>query len=189
MALGGVLIGRLIANEHANAIPTAPTVGDNELIAVMASGMSLIFGLMDVINFAHGVCFAWGAYVAFSVFNHFDKLVTADSLLANVAVFMMAVVAALIVVGIVGIITAFNFPVAVWSWNALLAAVCGDVMIWKPSSQVPLCAIAIQNIVDRVVKEQGLPKELTPFIVGFAGYGNVSRGAQEIFDILPHEVV
>jgi len=52
--------------------------------------------------------------------------------------------------GPVGIITAFNFPVAVWSWNALIAAVCGDVMIWKPSSQTPLCAIAVQNIVDRV---------------------------------------
>ena len=68
--------------------------------------------------------------------------------------------------GIVGIITAFNFPVAVWSWNALLAAVCGDVMIWKPSSQVPLCAVAIQNIVDRVVKEQGLPKGIFNTIIG-----------------------
>jgi aldehyde dehydrogenase (NAD+) len=68
--------------------------------------------------------------------------------------------------GIVGIITAFNFPVAVWSWNALLAAVCGDVMIWKPSSQVPLCAIAVQNIVDRVVNEQGLPKGIFNTIIG-----------------------
>ena len=74
------------------------------MIFLVASGMSLIFGLMDVINFAHGVCFAWGAYVAFSVFNYFDKLVAADSLLANFAVFLMAVVAALIVVGILGIV-------------------------------------------------------------------------------------
>ena len=74
------------------------------MIFLVASGMSLIFGLMDVINFAHGVCFAWGAYVAFSVFNYFDKLVAADSLLANFTVFLMAVVAAMIVVGIVGII-------------------------------------------------------------------------------------
>jgi aldehyde dehydrogenase (NAD+) len=68
--------------------------------------------------------------------------------------------------GLVGIITAFNFPVAVWSWNALLAAVCGDVMIWKPSSQAPLCAIAVQNIVDRVIMEQGLPKGIFNTIIG-----------------------
>jgi aldehyde dehydrogenase (NAD+) len=57
--------------------------------------------------------------------------------------------------GIVGIITAFNFPVAVWAWNAMIAAVCGDTMIWKPSSKTPLCAIAMQNIADRVLKEHG----------------------------------
>jgi branched-chain amino acid transport system permease protein len=74
------------------------------MIFLVASGMSLIFGLMDVINFAHGVCFAWGAYVAFSVFKYFDNLVTSDSLLANFSVLMIAVVAAMIVVGIVGII-------------------------------------------------------------------------------------
>ncbi len=49
--------------------------------------------------------------------------------------------------GIVGTISAFNFPVAVWAWNAMLAAVCGDVNIWKPSSKVPLSAIACQNII------------------------------------------
>ncbi len=52
--------------------------------------------------------------------------------------------------GIAGIITAFNFPVAVWAWNAAVAAVCGDTMIWKPSSQTPLTAIAVQNIVNQV---------------------------------------
>lgn len=52
--------------------------------------------------------------------------------------------------GPVGIITAFNFPVAVWSWNAALAAVCGDTMIWKPSPETPLTAIAVQNIVNQV---------------------------------------
>jgi aldehyde dehydrogenase (NAD+) len=68
--------------------------------------------------------------------------------------------------GPIGIITAFNFPVAVWSWNALIAAVCGDVMIWKPSSQTPLCAVAIQNIVDRVVIEQSLPKGIFNTVIG-----------------------
>jgi aldehyde dehydrogenase (NAD+) len=58
--------------------------------------------------------------------------------------------------GIVGIISAFNFPVAVWSWNAALAAACGDTMIWKPSSKTPLTAIAVQHIVNRVMERNGL---------------------------------
>ncbi|MDP6230053.1 MAG: aldehyde dehydrogenase family protein, partial [Candidatus Marinimicrobia bacterium] len=47
--------------------------------------------------------------------------------------------------GILGVITAFNFPVAVWAWNACLAAICGDITVWKPSSSAPLCAVAVQN--------------------------------------------
>lgn len=57
--------------------------------------------------------------------------------------------------GTVGIITAFNFPGAVWAWNAMIAAVCGDVMVWKPSSKTPLTAIAIQKIVNRVLEPLG----------------------------------
>ena len=57
--------------------------------------------------------------------------------------------------GAVGIITAFNFPGAVWAWNAMIAAVCGDVMVWKPSSKTPLTAIAIQKIVNEVMKPLG----------------------------------
>jgi aldehyde dehydrogenase (NAD+) len=57
--------------------------------------------------------------------------------------------------GPVGIITAFNFPVAVWSWNALVATTCGDTTLWKPSSKVPLCAIAVQRIVNEVLAEHG----------------------------------
>ena len=55
--------------------------------------------------------------------------------------------------GIVGVISAFNFPVAVWSWNAMLAMICGDVVVWKPSSKVMLCAIATQNIIAKVLKD------------------------------------
>lgn len=58
--------------------------------------------------------------------------------------------------GVVGIISAFNFPVAVWSWNSTIAAVCGDTMIWKPSSKTPLTAIAVQHICNRVMKNNGL---------------------------------
>jgi aldehyde dehydrogenase (NAD+) len=57
--------------------------------------------------------------------------------------------------GVVGVISAFNFPVAVWSWNALLAAVCGDCVIWKPSLKTPLTALAVQNICDRVLARHG----------------------------------
>ena len=57
--------------------------------------------------------------------------------------------------GVVGIVTAFNFPVAVWSWNSLLAAVCGDTMVWKPSSDVPLTAIACSHIANRVLQKHG----------------------------------
>jgi aldehyde dehydrogenase (NAD+) len=58
--------------------------------------------------------------------------------------------------GVVGIITAFNFPVAVWAWNAALAAVCGDTMVWKPSSDTPLTAVAVQKICNRVMERHGL---------------------------------
>ena len=57
--------------------------------------------------------------------------------------------------GPVGIITAFNFPVAVWAWNAMIAAVCGDTMIWKPSPLTPLTAIAVQDIVNDVATANG----------------------------------
>jgi aldehyde dehydrogenase (NAD+) len=59
--------------------------------------------------------------------------------------------------GVVGVITAFNFPVAVWSWNALLAAVCGNATVWKPSPKTPLCALAVQQLCDQVLKRQGAP--------------------------------
>lgn len=68
--------------------------------------------------------------------------------------------------GIVTTISAFNFPVAVWAWNAMLAAVCGDVNLWKPSSKVPLSAIATQKIVAQVVKENNLPEGIFSLIVG-----------------------
>lgn len=60
--------------------------------------------------------------------------------------------------GIVGVVSAFNFPVAVWAWNAMLALVCGDVVIWKPSSKVFLCAVAVHKIVARVLKRNKLPE-------------------------------
>ena len=67
--------------------------------------------------------------------------------------------------GIIGLITSFNFPVAVWAWNSMLAAVCGDVVIWKPSSKTPICALATQNIISKVLKENNLPEGIFNLIV------------------------
>ncbi len=68
--------------------------------------------------------------------------------------------------GIVGIISAFNFPVAVWSWNAMIAWVCGDVCVWKPSEKVPLCAIACQNIAAKVFKKNNIPEGVCGLVIG-----------------------
>lgn len=67
--------------------------------------------------------------------------------------------------GVVGVISAFNFPVAVWSWNALLAAVCGDSVVWKPSEETPLTAIATTKIVEPILRAHGVPG-LFPLVVG-----------------------
>lgn len=68
--------------------------------------------------------------------------------------------------GVVCTISAFNFPVAVWSWNAMIAAVCGDSNIWKPSSKVPLSAIATQNIINKVLVDNEVPEGVFALIVG-----------------------
>lgn len=68
--------------------------------------------------------------------------------------------------GIVGIISAFNFPVAVWSWNAAIAWICGNVCIWKPSEKTPLCSIAVQNIVAEVFKKNNVPEGVNCLIQG-----------------------
>ena len=68
--------------------------------------------------------------------------------------------------GIVGIISAFNFPVAVWSWNTALALVCGDVCVWKPSEKTPLCAVACQNILADVFEKAGVPEGVCCLLVG-----------------------
>ncbi len=73
--------------------------------------------------------------------------------------------------GLVGIISAFNFPVAVWSWNAMLAAVCGDVSIWKPSEKTPLTAVAVQHIIRGVLAENDIPEGVFSIIIGGADIG------------------
>ncbi|MFL5729972.1 MAG: aldehyde dehydrogenase family protein [Cytophagaceae bacterium] len=73
--------------------------------------------------------------------------------------------------GVVGIISAFNFPVAVWSWNAMLAAVCGDVCIWKPSEKTPLTAVACQKIIQEVLKKNNLPEGIFSYVIGDSSIG------------------
>jgi aldehyde dehydrogenase (NAD+) len=79
--------------------------------------------------------------------------------------------------GIVGIISAFNFPVAVWSWNSMLAWVCGDVCIWKPSEKTPLCSIACQLITEEVFAMNNVP----------IGVSNVVNGGREIGELIAND--
>lgn len=79
--------------------------------------------------------------------------------------------------GIVGVISAFNFPVAVWSWNAMLAWACGDVIVWKPSEKTPLCAIACQHIVSEVFKKNNVPE----------GVSNLVTGERELGEMLAND--
>lgn len=73
--------------------------------------------------------------------------------------------------GIVGVISAFNFPVAVWSWNAMLAAVCGDTIIWKPSEKTPLCSVACMNIITSVLKNNDVPEGVFCLVNGDRAVG------------------
>ncbi|MDO9195192.1 aldehyde dehydrogenase family protein [Rhodoferax sp.] len=76
--------------------------------------------------------------------------------------------------GVVGVITAFNFPVAVWAWNAALALVCGDTVVWKPSEKAPLCALAVQALFERACARFGQPeltRDLSQVVLGLADAG------------------
>ncbi|MEM8567750.1 MAG: aldehyde dehydrogenase family protein [Bacteroidota bacterium] len=82
--------------------------------------------------------------------------------------------------GLVGIISAFNFPVAVWSWNTMLAWVCGDVCVWKPSEKTPLCSIACQNIVNKVFKKNDIPEGVSCIVNGDYQVGELISNDQRI---------
>jgi aldehyde dehydrogenase (NAD+) len=83
-------------------------------------------------------------------------------------------------IGPVGIITAFNFPVAVWAWNAMLAWVCGDTCIWKPSEKTPLCSIACQRIVQKVFNKNGVPEAVSCIINGGADIGQLLAANENV---------
>jgi aldehyde dehydrogenase (NAD+) len=83
-------------------------------------------------------------------------------------------------IGVVGIISAFNFPVAVWSWNTMLAWVCGDVCIWKPSEKTPLCSIACQNIITKVFEKNNVPEGVSCIINGDGRIGQLMAQNENI---------
>lgn len=82
--------------------------------------------------------------------------------------------------GVVGIISAFNFPVAVWSWNAMLAWVCGDVCIWKPSEKTPLCSVACQLIVEEVFERNAVPEGVSCLINGDVRIGHTLAASEDV---------
>jgi len=82
--------------------------------------------------------------------------------------------------GLVGIISAFNFPVAVWSWNVTIAWVCGNVCIWKPSEKTPLCSIACQNIISEIFTENNIPEGVSCVINGNSNVGKWMADDQRI---------
>ena len=82
--------------------------------------------------------------------------------------------------GPVGVISAFNFPVAVWAWNAMIAFVCGDTVVWKPSEKVPLCGIACQHIIQNVLERNGVPEGVSSLVVGDYKVGQLMTGDQRM---------
>ena len=82
--------------------------------------------------------------------------------------------------GIVGIISAFNFPVAVWAWNCTLAWVCGNVTVWKPSEKTPISAIACQNILQKVLKANDVPEGVSNIIIGDHHIGHLMTGDKRV---------
>ncbi len=82
--------------------------------------------------------------------------------------------------GIVGIISAFNFPVAVWAWNTMLAWVCGDVCIWKPSEKTPLCSVACQNIITKVFAKNNVPEGVSCIVNGDSKIGQLMCANENI---------
>ena len=82
--------------------------------------------------------------------------------------------------GPVGVISAFNFPVAVWAWNAMIAFVCGDTVVWKPSEKVPLCGIACQHIIQNVLERNGAPEGVSSLVVGDYKVGQLMTDDQRM---------
>jgi len=149
------------------------------LIFLVASGLSIIFGLLDVLNFAHGACFAWGAYVGFTVFTFLIDWVTADSLMKNLAAFLLAVAGAFFATAILGIIIERVIVRRVYGQHLFQILILFGVtivleelirIIWGPNDEVmpvPLNFTGNWDIMDIIV----LKYPVIAILIGIAVYG------------------
>ncbi len=149
------------------------------LLFLVASGVSIIFGLMDVLNFAHGALFAWGAYVGFTVFGYLMKWVEADSVLQNFAAFSLAIVAAMVVVALVGIVLervivrrvygSHLFQILI-TFGATIVLVELIRVFWGPNDEVmtvPLTFSRSWDVMDIIINRY----RVICIVVGFVVYG------------------
>ncbi len=149
------------------------------LLFLVASGVSIIFGLMDVLNFAHGALFAWGAYVGFTVFGYLMKWVEADSVLQNFAAFSLAIVAAMVVVALVGIVLervivrrvygSHLFQILI-TFGATIVLVELIRVFWGPNDEVmtvPLTFSRSWDVMDIIINKY----RVICIVVGFVVYG------------------
>jgi branched-chain amino acid transport system permease protein len=151
------------------------------LLFLVASGVSIIFGLMDVLNFAHGALFAWGAYVGFTVFGYLMKWVEADSALQNFAAFSLAIVAAMVVVALVGIVLervivrrvygSHLFQILI-TFGATIVLVELIRVFWGPNDEVmtvPLTFSRSWDIMDIIINKY----RVICIVVGLVVYGMI----------------
>ncbi|MBW2322790.1 MAG: branched-chain amino acid ABC transporter permease [Deltaproteobacteria bacterium] len=149
------------------------------LIFLVASGLSIIFGLLDVLNFAHGACFAWGAYVGFSTFNYLINWVTADSLFKNIAAFLLAIIAAFVAVAILGVIIERVIVRRVYGQHLFQILILFGTtivleelirIVWGPNDEVmpvPLKFLGNWDIMDIIV----LRYPIVAILIGILVYG------------------
>ncbi len=149
------------------------------LLFLVASGVSIIFGLMDVLNFAHGALFAWGAYVGFSVFKYLMKWVVVNSVLKNLAVFSIAIVAAMLAVALVGILLERVLVRRVYgnhlfqiliTFGATIVLVELIRVFWGPNDEVmtvPLTFAGSWNIMDVIIYKY----RVICIVIGLIVYG------------------
>lgn len=145
---------RLLGEELRTALPALGNLVTIETGKLISEGFGEVQEMIDICTFASGLSRQFAGLTIPSERAQHRMMETWHPL------------------GVVGIISAFNFPVAVWSWNAALALVCGDAVVWKPSEKTPLTALAVQSIFERAVaKFGGVPHGLSTLLIGDAKVG------------------
>ncbi|GGG82321.1 L-piperidine-6-carboxylate dehydrogenase [Edaphobacter dinghuensis] len=145
---------RLLGEEFRAALPTLGNLVTIETGKLLSEGFGEVQEMIDICTFAAGLSRQFAGLTVPSERAQHRMMETWHPL------------------GVVGIISAFNFPVAVWSWNAALALVCGDAVVWKPSEKTPLTALAVQALFERAAaKFGGVPHGLSTLLIGDAAVG------------------